>query len=66
MNSQKREKVRAVNYLTLISDRLMQHTKIDSGWLLSEYETEDAVIKLAAVDLELELGDLYARVDFKS
>lgn len=25
----------------------------------SEYETEDAVIKLAAIDLELELVDLY-------
>ena len=43
---------------------VMQYVKTDSGWLLSEYETEDAVIKLAAVDLELELADLYAGVDF--
>ncbi|MEM7595989.1 MAG: Uma2 family endonuclease, partial [Cyanobacteria bacterium P01_A01_bin.83] len=45
---------------------VMQYTKTDSGWLLSEYETEDAVIKLATVDLELELADLYAGVDFNS
>lgn len=45
---------------------VMQHTKTDSGWLLSEYDTEDAVIKLAAVDLELELADLYVGVDFNN
>lgn len=43
---------------------VMQYVKIDSGWLLSEYETEDATIQLATVDLQLELADLYAGVDF--
>ena len=41
----------------------MQYVKTDSGWLLSEYETEDAIIKLAAVDLTLELAALYAGVN---
>lgn len=45
---------------------VMQYTKTERGWLLSEYETEDAVIKLAAVDLDLELSDLYAGVNFDS
>ena len=51
----------------LISQRryhLMQYTKTKAGWLLSEHETEDSVIKLASVDLELELLDLYTGVDF--
>lgn len=43
---------------------VMQHTKTEAGWLLSEYETEDALIKLASVNLELELSDLYSGVDF--
>lgn len=43
---------------------VMQHTKTDAGWLLSEHETEDSVIKLASVNLELELSDLYTGVDF--
>ena len=43
---------------------VMQHTKTEAGWLLTEYETEDAVIKLASVDLEIELLDLYTGVDF--
>ena len=43
---------------------VMQHTKTEAGWLLTEYETEDAVIKLASADLEIELLDLYTGVDF--
>ena len=44
--------------------QIMQYSKTEAGWLLTEYETEDAVIKMAAVDLELVLGDLYTGVDF--
>ena len=42
---------------------VMQHTKTEAGWLLTEYETEDAVIKLASADLEIELSDLYAGIN---
>ena len=44
---------------------LMQYTKTEAGkWLLSEYETEDALIQLSSVDLELELSEIYTGVDF--
>ncbi|MGB5632218.1 MAG: Uma2 family endonuclease [Waterburya sp.] len=45
---------------------IMQYTKTEEGkWLLSEYETEDSAIKLASVDLELDLSEIYAGVDFR-
>ena len=44
---------------------LMQHTKTeDNKWLLSEYELEDNVIKLATIDFAIELSEIYAGVDF--
>ncbi len=46
---------------------VMQYTKTEAGkWLLSEYETEDAVIGLGSVDLELELAEIYTGVDFNN
>ena len=45
---------------------VMQYAKTESGWLLSEYEAEDSVIRLASVDIELELGNLYAGVNFSN
>lgn len=43
---------------------IMQYTKTEAGkWLLSEYESEDSVIKLASV--ELDLSEIYTRVDFR-
>ena len=45
---------------------LMQYTKTEAGWLLSEYETEDTVIKLGSANLELELAELYTGVDFNN
>lgn len=45
---------------------VMQYTKTESGWLLSEYEAEDSSIRLTSVDLPLELSDLYAGVDFNN
>ena len=42
---------------------VMQYAKTEAGWLLSEYETEDSLIKLASVNLELELSDFYTGVD---
>ena len=44
---------------------LMQYTKTEAGkWLLSEYETEDALIQLGSVDWEFELSEIYTGVDF--
>ena len=43
---------------------VMHYAKTESGWLLSEYETEDIEIALTSVDLKLELADIYAEVDF--
>ena len=46
---------------------VMQYTKTEVGkWLLSEYETEDAVIQLGSVNMELELAELYTGVDFNN
>lgn len=44
--------------------QIMQYSKTEAGWLLTESETESAVIKMASVNLELELSDLYTGVDF--
>ena len=45
---------------------VMQYTKTEAGkWLLSEYETADAVIQLGSVDLELELAEIYTEVNFE-
>ena len=44
---------------------IMQYSKIEeSKWLLSEYDTEDAVIKLSSLNLEIELAELYSSVNF--
>ena len=45
---------------------IMQYSKTEAGWLLTEYETEEAIIKMTEVDLELELSDLYTGVDFST
>lgn len=36
----------------------------DGKWLLTEYETTDAVLKLESVQFEISLKELYKRVDF--
>jgi Uma2 family endonuclease len=46
---------------------VMQYSKTEeSKWLLSEYKTEDAVIKLNYLDLEIEVAELYNGVDFSA
>ena len=45
---------------------VIQYTKTEAGWLLSEYEAEEAVIQLGSVDLELKLTDIYTGVDFSN
>lgn len=45
--------------------RVVQHLKTSSGqWLLTDYETQDAVIELASLNLTVPLSDIYAEVDF--
>ena len=47
------------------SFHVMQYSKTeDSKWLLSEYETENAVVKLSSLDIEIEVAELYTGVDF--
>ncbi|HHP7230366.1 MAG TPA: Uma2 family endonuclease [Xenococcaceae cyanobacterium] len=44
---------------------IMQYSKTEAGkWLLSEYETENLTIQLAAINFELELSEIYTGVDF--
>ena len=45
---------------------VMQYTKTEAGWLLSEYETEDAAIAFNSADLNLELSEIYSGVDFEN
>ncbi len=46
---------------------VIQYTKTEAGkWLLSEYETEDALIQLGSLDLELKLSEIYTGVDFNN
>ena len=47
------------------SFHVMQYSKTeDRKWLLTEYNTEDALIKLISLDIEIELTELYTDVDF--
>lgn len=49
------------------SSHAMQYSKIEEGkWLLSEYNTEDAVIKINSLDINIELSELYSSVDFSA
>lgn len=44
---------------------VIQHTKTETGqWLLTEYKSEEAVLKLAAIAFQIALAELYEGVDF--
>jgi Uma2 family endonuclease len=44
----------------------MQYYKTDSGsWLLTDYQTADAVLELASIDLQIPLSEIYEQVDFE-
>lgn len=44
---------------------VMQYVKNNENqWLLTEYETEDAIFKLASINLELSLKQLYKKINF--
>lgn len=63
---------RSIPYLQeylLISQQqyhVMQYTKTEAGWLLSEYDKEEEEIELSSADLKLELAEIYTNVDFKN
>ncbi|QYX31113.1 Uma2 family endonuclease [Sphaerospermopsis torques-reginae] len=44
---------------------VMQYVKNNENqWILTEYETEDAIFKLASINLELSLKQLYKKINF--
>jgi Uma2 family endonuclease len=44
---------------------VIQHTKTTTGkWLLTEYESESAVLALESIDFQIAFSDLYERVNF--
>jgi len=44
---------------------VMQYTKTDdSKWLLTEHESEQAILELSSVESQINLSEIYERVDF--
>lgn len=44
---------------------VMQHTKTpDRKWLLTDHESEDAVLELSSINLSINLSDIYEQVNF--
>ena len=44
---------------------VMQYVKNhENQWILTEYETEDAILKLASINLQLSLKQLYKKINF--
>jgi Uma2 family endonuclease len=44
---------------------VMQYVKTsENQWILTEYETEDALINLSSINVELSLKQLYKKVNF--
>lgn len=44
---------------------VMQHTKtLDGKWLLTEYESSQAVLELSYIEFQINLSDIYERVNF--
>ena len=45
---------------------VMQHTKIlDGKWLLTEHESEEAIIELSSIKFQIKLSDIYEKVNFE-
>ncbi|MCL1468552.1 Uma2 family endonuclease [Argonema galeatum] len=54
-------------YILIDQERyhVMQYNKTeDKKWLLSEYESEDAVLALNSINFEIKFSDIYEQVDF--
>jgi hypothetical protein len=44
----------------------MQHTKIlDGKWLLTEHESEEAILELSSIKFQIKLSDIYEKVNFE-
>ena len=44
---------------------VMQYTKnIEGRWLLTEYESEDAILELSSIEFQLNLKEIYEKVNF--
>jgi Uma2 family endonuclease len=45
---------------------VMQHTKtLDGKWLLTEHESEDAILELSSIEFQINLRDIYEKVNFE-
>ncbi|HEY9652231.1 MAG TPA: Uma2 family endonuclease [Coleofasciculaceae cyanobacterium] len=45
---------------------VMQHTKtLEGKWLLSEYESEVAVLELSSIQFQISLSEIYEKVNFE-
>jgi hypothetical protein len=55
-------------YLVVETDRprVVVHRRTDSGYVAEASEGLDAVVALEAIDVELPLAELYARVQFEA
>ncbi|MBD0344325.1 MAG: Uma2 family endonuclease [Coleofasciculus sp. Co-bin14] len=45
---------------------VMQHTKTSDGkWLLTEHESQEAILELSAIEFKINLSEIYERVNFE-
>lgn len=45
---------------------VMQYTKtLDGKWLLTEHESEEAVLELSSIEFQINLSDIYEKVNFE-
>jgi Uma2 family endonuclease len=45
---------------------VMQHTKtLDGKWLLTEHESEEAILELSSIKFQINLRDIYEKVNFE-
>ncbi len=45
---------------------VMQHTKtLDGKWLLTEHESEEAILELSSIKFQINLSDIYEKVNFE-
>jgi Uma2 family endonuclease len=44
----------------------MQHTKtLEGKWLLTEQESEEAVLELSSIEFQINLSEIYEKVNFE-
>jgi Uma2 family endonuclease len=45
---------------------VMQHTKtLDGKWLLTDHESEEAILELSSIKFQINLSDIYEKVNFE-